>query len=62
MEAKIEIKSIIEKMEVGDVQSFAIELLPNVRSYASSVGLQFGRQYKTRTDRESRTITVVREA
>lgn len=27
MEAKIEIKSIIEKMEVGDVQSFAIGVL-----------------------------------
>ena len=62
MEAKIEVKSTIEKMEVGDVQSFDIELLPNVRSYASSVGLQYGRQYKTRTDRENMTITVERLA
>jgi len=62
MEAKIEVKSTIEKMEVGDIQSFDIELLPNVRSYASSVGLQYGRQYKTRTDRENMTITVERLA
>lgn len=60
MEATIEVKSTIEKMEIGDVQQFAIELLPNVRSYASSVGLQYGRRYKTSTDRENMTITVQR--
>ena len=62
MEAKIDVKTIIEKMEVGEEQTFAIGVLSNVRAYASNIGMVMGRQYKTRTDRENMTITVERLA
>lgn len=55
-------KNQIREMEVGQELVFPIERLEVIRVYACSVGLTMGRTYKTRTDRESRTITVVREA
>ena len=54
-------KNQIREMEVGQELVFPIERLEVIRVYACSVGLAMGRTYKTRTDRESRTITVVRE-
>lgn len=59
---KVDVKRIIEAMEVGDEQRFAIRLLSNIRAYASNAGLRLGRQYKTFTDRESMEIVVAREA
>ena len=61
MEAKIDVKSTIEAMEIGEEQQFPIESLSNVRSHASNSGLRLGRKYKTSTDRDNRKIVVVRE-
>lgn len=60
METKTDVKTIIEKMEVGEEQSFAIGVLSNVRAYASNIGMMLGRHYKTRTDRENGAIIVER--
>ena len=59
---QVDVKNQIRQMEIGDEISFPIERLEVVRVYACSVGLVMGRNYKTRTDRENMTITVVRES
>ena len=61
-EAKVDVRTIIEAMEVGDERRFAIGLLSNIRAYASNAGLRLGRKYKTSTDREKMEIVVAREA
>lgn len=59
---KVNVRLIIEAMEVGDERMFAIGLLSNIRAYASNAGLRLGRKYKTSTDRERMEIVVAREA
>lgn len=61
MDAKINVKNVIKEMQVDDIQEFDIELLDKVRSYASSVGLAYNREYQTTTDRRNGVITVVRK-
>lgn len=60
-EAKVNLRTVIESMEVGDELRFAIGLLSNIRAYASNAGLRLGRKYKTSTDRERMEIVVERE-
>lgn len=62
MEGKIDVKSIIENMEVGEEQQFEIGILSNIRAYASNAGLRLGRKYTTSTDREAMKIIVTRES
>ena len=47
-------------LEVGDEITFHISRLKSVRTQASELGAIYNRQFKTRTDREKQTITVMR--
>lgn len=54
------LRPTILALEVGESAVFGIERLKSVRTEASELGIVFNRQFKTRTDREERTITVKR--
>jgi hypothetical protein len=54
------IRPRLENMKVGDIITFSIHRLKSVRTQASELGAILQRRYKTSTDRDSRTITVVR--
>lgn len=54
------IRPALTALGVGDEVSFPISRLKSVRTQASELGAIFNRQYKTKTDREKHTITVVR--
>ncbi len=60
MEEKIKIRPTLEKMEVGKTMTFPISSLPSVRTLTSTVGLYMGRRYKTKSNRENKTIEVTR--
>lgn len=54
------VRPLLIKMEVGQTITLGIEKMKSVRTQASELGAIMNRQYKTRTDREERTITVKR--
>lgn len=54
------IRPVLTALEVGDEVTFPISRLKSVRTQASELGAIFNRLFKTRTDRESHTITVKR--
>lgn len=54
------IRPALVALEVGDEITFHISRLKNVRTQASELGAIYNRQFKTRTDREKQTITVMR--
>lgn len=48
-------------MEVGECITVGMEKYNNARFYASNLGLMLGRKYSTSCDRNTMTITIVRE-
>lgn len=54
------IRPTLTALEIGDEVTFPISRLKSVRTQASELGAIYNRQYKTKTDRERHTITVVR--
>lgn len=54
------IRPALVALEVGDEITFHISRLKSVRTQASELGAIYNRQFKTRTDREKQTITVMR--
>lgn len=54
------IRPVLTALEIGDEVTFPISRLKSVRTQASELGAIFNRLFKTRTDRESHTITVKR--
>lgn len=54
------IRPVLTALEIGDEVTFPISRLKSVRTQASELGAIFNRLFKTRTDRESQTITVKR--
>lgn len=54
------VRPALINLEVGETAVFGIERLKSIRTQASELGAILNRQYKTRTDREERTITVKR--
>jgi len=59
-ENSVKIRPLLVALEVGEEITFDIAKLKSVRTQASELGVILGRQYKTRTDRENRVITVQR--
>lgn len=57
---KMNIRTIIRTMQIGDVRVFPIKKFRIVRVYASELGLDTELKYQTRTNRDARTITVTR--
>lgn len=54
------VRPVLANMEVGQTVTFGIEKMKSIRTQASELGAIMDRRYKTRTDREDRTITVKR--
>ena len=54
------IRPVLISLEVGASVTFPISRLKSVRTQASELGAIFNRQFKTKTDRGSQTITVMR--
>ena len=56
-------KSIVQSLtdlDIGGIVRFPIVKMTSVRSLASQVGMQLDRKYTTATDRDTKTINVVR--
>lgn len=51
----------LRNMNVGDTAVFPLESRPTIRTYCCEFGLEWRRKYKSRTDRVSRTVMVIRE-
>lgn len=62
MDKTTDIKAIIIELAVGQSANFPVERFSYVRVAASNAGLELGRIYKTKTDRDAALITVTREA
>ena len=54
------LRPALANMEVGQTRTFPIE--KSVRTQASELGMMYGRQYTTKTDRVTREIYVTRKA
>ena len=54
------IRPVLTALEIGDTVSFPISRLKSVRTQASELGVIYNRQFKTKTDRETRVIIVKR--
>ncbi len=56
------LRPALANMEVGQTRTFPIEKMKSVRTQASELGMMYGRQYTTKTDRVTREIYVTRKA
>ena len=54
------IRPALTDLEVGGTVTFPISRLKSVRTQASELGAIYNRQFKTKTNRETQTITVKR--
>ena len=54
------IRPALTALEVGCTVTFPISRLKSVRTQASELGAIYNRQFKTKTNRETQTITVKR--
>ena len=54
------IRQALTALEVGGTVTFPISRLKSVRTQASELGAIYNRQFKTKTNRETQTITVKR--
>lgn len=54
------IRPALTALEVGGTVAFPISRLKSVRTQASELGAIYNRQFKTKTNRETQTITVKR--
>ena len=54
------IRPALTALEVGGTVTFRISRLKSVRTQASELGAIYNRQFKTKTNRETQTITVKR--
>lgn len=54
------IRPALTALEVGGTVTFSISRLKSVRTQASELGAIYNRQFKTKTNRETQTITVKR--
>jgi len=59
---RLPIRETLRDMSVDDIVVFPAEKTSVLRATASNVGLEMGREYKTRTNREERVVRVVRTA
>lgn len=60
MEKVLKITPVLTDMEVGESAVFPLAKMKSVRVISSELGAILSRKYTTATDRNSRTITVVR--
>lgn len=60
MAEKKPMQPTLKAMQTGDKEIYPIEYTFSLRSIATNLGMALGRKYTTRTNREARTITVMR--
>lgn len=60
IEKQMKVRPALAGMEVGGRLAFPISDTKSIRVQASDLGLILERRYKTKTDRERRTIEVTR--
>lgn len=56
----LKIRPCLFALEVGDTMRFPIERMKSVRTQASELGVIYNRRFKTMTNRQNRTIIVIR--
>ena len=54
------ILTVLRELEIGESVTYPVERTSYLRSVSVSRGLEWGRKYKTSTNREKQTITVTR--
>lgn len=54
------IRATLKEMEIGDVCRFPIARLSVVRATSSVLGLELERKYRSRQNREERTVDITR--
>lgn len=59
-EKAVSIRTKLADMEIGQTLSYPLENVRTLRVLASECGLRLGRLYKTKSDRDTQTITVTR--
>ena len=59
-EEKSLITPTLRVMEIGEEFTYPIQMMTSVRTVCTTYGLQWGKIFKTRIDRETKTITVTR--
>ena len=59
---RLPIRETLRDMSVDDIVVFPAEKTSVLRATASNVGLEMGREYKTRTNRDEHIVRVVRTA
>jgi hypothetical protein len=55
-------RGMILDLDVGESIDFPMSDLQTIRTECSRSGLQYDRKFSTKTNRESRTVTVTRKA
>lgn len=60
MDTRIKIRPILLNLEVGEFATFPILRLKSVRAQASELGAIHNRTYKTRMDKLTRVVIVLR--
>lgn len=60
MAEKKQMQPTLRAMQTGDKEIFPIEHTLSLRSIATNLGLTMGRKYTTKTNREARTVTIMR--
>ena len=56
------ILQVLREMEAGDKHSFPISRMSTVKTSCTMFGLQWGKKYSTKVNREKETIEVTRTA
>ncbi len=57
---KTPVRSTLAQMEVGDIARFPVRRLSVVRSTTSNLGYELDRKYRTKHNREEKTVDVTR--
>lgn len=59
-EERSPITPTLRVMKIGEEFTYPIQMMTSVRTVCTTYGLQWGKTFKTRIDREAKTITVTR--
>lgn len=52
--------STLRELGLNEAVTFPVERMSSVKTICTNFGLQWGKQFSTKTNREARTITVTR--
>lgn len=52
--------AVLRDLEIDESHTYPIERMSSLKTMCTNFGMQWGKQFSTKTNRESRTITVTR--